>query len=434
MDGFREESGMNVKELGTGKRNILVVEDMEADNRMLLEILKEHYTVISVTDGQEGLRLLRKYGQQISMVILDVHMPMSGGYEFLEKLNEDAALCMIPVIVTAVPENMNDEERCLELGVADFLVKPYNSKLIRMRIQNNIRLRENACRISELEMDALTGFGNRQAYYKDIKAIEADPEKRSRPVGVIFADVNGLKTINDSSGHEAGDKLILNIAEIIEEIFPEANRYRLGGDEFVVLSFDESEVIFENRIRELEARWQSGCSAAIGSIWLDTARDLEQNVALADKEMYRDKSRYYENRMRDRRRVREINTEDLLKQVEAIAESLPGGFFIYKADEKEELISFNRELVKLFHCETEEEFRKLSGNSFKGMVHPEDLNLVESDISAQIKGENDIDCVKYRIVCKDGTEKSVLDYGRFVHTEMYGDVYYVFMNDITQEA
>lgn len=76
----------------------------------------------------------------------------------------------------------------------------------------------------------------------------------------------------------------------------------------------------------------------------------------------------------------------------------------------------------------------LYGNSFKGMVHPEDLSLVESDISAQIKGENDIDCVKYRIVCKDGTEKSVLDYGRFVHTEMYGDVYYVFMNDITQEG
>lgn len=59
---------------------------------------------------------------------------------------------------------------------------------------------------------------------------------------------------------------------------------------------------------------------------------------------------------------------------------------------------------------------------------------MESDISAHIKGENDIDCVKYRIVCKDGTEKSVLDYGRFVHTEMYGDVYYVFMNDITQEG
>lgn len=67
------------------------------------------------------------------------------------------------------------------------------------------------------------------------------------------------------------------------------------------------------------------------------------------------------------------------------------------------------------------------------MVHPEDLDIVEHDISKQIKKERDIDRVKYRIRCKDGTVKKVLDYGRFVHTEMYGDVYYVFMNDITEE-
>lgn len=67
------------------------------------------------------------------------------------------------------------------------------------------------------------------------------------------------------------------------------------------------------------------------------------------------------------------------------------------------------------------------------MVHQEDLDIVEHDISKQIKKERDIDRVKYRIRCKDGTVKKVLDYGRFVHTEMYGDVYYVFMNDITEE-
>lgn len=73
-----------------------------------------------------------------------------------------------------------------------------------------------------------------------------------------------------------------------------------------------------------------------------------------------------------------------------------------------------------------------TGNSFKGMVHPDDLKIVESDISSQIKQEKDIDQVQYRIKCKDGTIKTVLDYGRFVHTEMYGNVYYVFMNDISK--
>lgn len=73
-----------------------------------------------------------------------------------------------------------------------------------------------------------------------------------------------------------------------------------------------------------------------------------------------------------------------------------------------------------------------TGNSFKGMVHLDDLKIVESDISSQIKQEKDIDQVQYRIKCKDGTIKTVLDYGRFVHTEMYGNVYYVFMNDISK--
>ena len=415
------------------KRTLLIIEDDEINCQILTGILEEKYSVITAKNGKEGLDLLMRYGQRISAIMLDIQMPVMDGYEFLEMVGCDAVLCKIPVIVTTVLDNIQDEVRCLELGAADFIVKPYNPKLIMVRVENIIRLRECDCLISELEMDALTGFKNRKAYYQDIEKIENDEIKSGKHVGVAFADINGLKSTNDRSGHEAGDKLISSIAETIAEVFPHANKYRLGGDEFVVLSFEESEEAFREKIRQLESGWKGGCSAAIGSVWLDEARKLEQNVALADKEMYRDKSRYYENKMHDRRRTLNVNTEDILKRVEAVAEFLPGGFFIYHADEKEELITVNTELLNLFNCESEEEFRQFTGNSFKGMVHPDDLNLVESDISDQIKKENDIDRVRYRIVCKDGTQKHVIDYGRFVHTEMYGDVYYVFMNDIPQD-
>ena len=422
-----------MKDQDVTKRTLLIIEDDEINCQILTEILEEKYSVITAQNGKEGLDLLKRYGQHISAIMLDIQMPVMDGYEFLELVGCDAVLCKIPVIVTTVLDNIQDEVRCLELGAADFIVKPYNPKLIMVRVENIIRLRECDCLISELEIDALTGFKNRKAYYQDIEKIENDEVKSGKHVGVAFADINGLKSTNDRSGHEAGDKLIASIAETIAEVFPDANKYRLGGDEFVVLSFEESEEAFREKIRQLESRWKGGCSAAIGSIWLDEARKLEQNVALADKEMYRDKSRYYENKMHDRRRTLNVNTEDILKRVEAVAEFLPGGFFIYRADEKEELITINTELLRLFECETEEEFREFTGNSFKGMVHPDDLKLVESDISDQIKKENDIDRVRYRILCKDGTEKYVIDYGRFVHTEMYGDVYYVFMNDIPQD-
>lgn len=422
-----------MKDQDVTKRTLLIIEDDEINCQILTEILEEKYSVITAQNGKEGLDLLKRYGQHISAIMLDIQMPVMDGYEFLELVGCDAVLCKIPVIVTTVLDNIQDEVRCLELGAADFIVKPYNPKLIMVRVENIIRLRECDCLISELEIDALTGFKNRKAYYQDIEKIENDEVKSGKHVGVAFADINGLKSTNDRSGHEAGDKLISRIAETIAEVFPHANKYRLGGDEFVVLSFEESEEAFREKIRQLESRWKGGCSAAIGSVWLDEARKLEQNVALADKEMYRDKSRYYENKMHDRRRTLNVNTEDILKRVEAVAEFLPGGFFIYRADEKEELITINTELLRLFECETEEEFREFTGNSFKGMVHPDDLNLVESDISDQIKKEHDIDHVRYRIVCKDGTQKHVIDYGRFVHTEMYGDVYYVFMNVIPQD-
>ncbi len=409
------------------KKTVLVIEDDEINLQLLVRILEDTYSVIAARNGLEGLNMLRRYGSRISAVMLDIQMPVMNGYELLERVSSDAALCKIPVIVATALDSRQDEMQCLELGAVDFISKPYNAQLILLRLKNIIKLRESELRISELEIDALTGFKNRMAYYEDIAKIEADKEKKEQPLGIIFADINGLKLVNDDLGHEAGDQLISGIARSITEVFPDANKYRIGGDEFVILSYEENEEAFNEKLQLLGNSWQEGQSAAIGSVWLEEATQLEKQVAAADKAMYCAKSRHYESRMHDRRKSTQIMTADTLKRIEDIAEYLPGGFFIYRADGDEELISFNFELVKIFGCETEEEFRTLVHNSFRGIVHPDDLKLVESDISSQINHDKDIDCVRYRIICKDGTVKNALDYGRFVHTELYGDVYYVFL-------
>lgn len=428
--GHENMSELFKESYGT-KRTLLVIEDNEINRDVLAEMLADEYDVLTAENGKEGLTVLKKYGQFISAIMLDIRMPVMNGYEFLQYVSNDSVFCKIPVIVTTALGSVEEEEKCLELGATDFIAKPYNPKLILMRVGNIIRLRECNCLISELEMDVLTGFKNRKAYYKDIEAIEKDSERCTRPLGVVFADINGLKSINDRAGHEAGDRLITEIARVIADVFADASKYRIGGDEFVVLSFDENENDFLDKLKQLERNWKKGPSAALGSVWLEEAKDLEQSVALADKEMYQDKSRYYEKKGHDRRRSKNVGTEEALKKVEELSEFLPGGFFIYHADDKEEIIFVNSELLKIYGCDTEEEFRELTGNSFKGMIHPDDLALVETDISSQIKKENDIDYVEYRIICKDGTQKYVRDYGRFVHTELYGDVYYVFINDVT---
>ena len=111
---------------------------------------------------------------------------------------------------------------------------------------------------------------------------------------------------------------------------------------------------------------------------------------------------------------------------------MPGGFFIYRADDKEELLYANDVMLDIFGCETLEEFKELTGYTFQGIVHPDDLEEVEESIARQIEhNDRNVDYVEYRIRRKDGTIRWVDDYGRFVRTKNDGDVFYVFIRDIT---
>ena len=87
----------------------------------------------------------------------------------------------------------------------------------------------------------------------------------------------------------------------------------------------------------------------------------------------------------------------------------------------------------MYGCTSAEEFREYVGNSFCGIVHPDDFTRVQRSIDKQITEDNNIDYVEYRIKAKDGAVKYVKDYGRFVKTKNYGDIFYVFLNDITLE-
>ncbi|MBO4732580.1 MAG: EAL domain-containing protein [Spirochaetaceae bacterium] len=127
------------------------------------------------------------------------------------------------------------------------------------------------------------------------------------------------------------------------------------------------------------------------------------------------------------------NNEKMLLAANEIAEGIPGGFFSYHADDNYEIISFNSELMHMFDCKTAEEFREYTHNSFKGIILEEDFDYVQSSIKSQVTDENTIDFVEYRIRTKDGIMKNVRDYSRFVKTEKYGDIFYVFLNDITEE-
>lgn len=137
--------------------------------------------------------------------------------------------------------------------------------------------------------------------------------------------------------------------------------------------------------------------------------------------------------MRDKAEFTIKFDEQTLPIIEQISEGMPGGFFIYHADGDEELIHINGAMLRIFGCDTLEEFKELTGYTFKGIVHPADIDRVEESIKAQIAhGGDNLDYVEYRIVRKDGTVRWVEDYGHFVHTQAYGDLFYVFIEDATE--
>ena len=115
-------------------------------------------------------------------------------------------------------------------------------------------------------------------------------------------------------------------------------------------------------------------------------------------------------------------------------DEMPGGFLIYRASQGEEIIYANRSLLRIFQCETMEEFRAHTGNSFRGLVHPDDLKAVEESIRSQVEAsQHDFDYVEYRVRRRDGSIRWIEDYGHFVQTESEGGIFYVFLGDATEK-
>ena len=115
-------------------------------------------------------------------------------------------------------------------------------------------------------------------------------------------------------------------------------------------------------------------------------------------------------------------------------DEMPGGFLIYRAGGGEEVLYANRALLRILRCESMGEFRALTGNSFRGMVHPEDLEAVERSIWEQIaQSRYDLDYVEYRVLCRDGAIRWIEDYGHFIHSQSVGDIFYVFLGDATEK-
>ena len=129
-----------------------------------------------------------------------------------------------------------------------------------------------------------------------------------------------------------------------------------------------------------------------------------------------------------------VLNEQSLSIIEQFGEHMPGGFFIYKADESEGLLYANKAVCRIYGCDSLEDFKAFTGFTFRSMVHPDDYERVDEAVKEQENDRrNNVDFIEYRIIRRDGELRWVDDFGHYVESDVYGGLYYVFLSDITDQ-
>lgn len=196
--------------------HVLIVDDSEFNRELLCGILGESFEILEADSGKEGLKLLRRYGTQISVVLLDIIMPEMNGFDVLDEMNKEHWLDNIPVIMISADDSDENIRRAFDLGVTDYICRPFDAKVVERRIRNTITLN-----LKQRRMLSLLAEQSR------------DKEK----IGQMMVDIlsNTVCYVNGESGQH-----IRNIQRItailLERLLLKTDRYRLSFQDCVMIS------------------------------------------------------------------------------------------------------------------------------------------------------------------------------------------------------
>jgi two-component system cell cycle response regulator len=218
---------------------VLLVEDDEDDYVLTRDLLAEgfggHVTVEWASTRSAGLELLTE--ALFDVALLDFNLGRETGLDLLREAR--ARGCHTPVIMLTGQDDRTTDLNAMHAGAADYLVKgrvtgDMLERAIRYARERHRLLEE----ISALSLtDELTGLHNRRAFLTMADQRLQLLERGASLCLLIFADVDGLKAANDTMGHEAGDRLLVDAARVLQSSFRRTDLVaRMGGDEFVVLA------------------------------------------------------------------------------------------------------------------------------------------------------------------------------------------------------
>lgn len=215
---------------------VLVIDDDTALHELMDFYLEELATeVLHALRPDEGIELAR--ATRPDLILLDIKMPGTDGFEVFRSLKEHAATRDIPVIFLTADPDAHQIERALNAGGADYLIKPVQQIELRARIGAAARTRKlvELLRV-HASIDALTGLKNRRAFDTSFAATLASSSRTGQPFALLLLDLDRFKWINDRHGHGVGDEVLRQTGAVIERttrVYDVAARY--GGEEFIVI-------------------------------------------------------------------------------------------------------------------------------------------------------------------------------------------------------
>ncbi len=302
---------------------VLIAEDDPVSSLVLAKTLtKWGHEVVATTNGIEALRALE--GEDApGLAILDWMMPSMEGPEICRRIRGQATTSPAYLILLTALNRKEDLVHGLEAGADDYLTKPFDRNELRVRLQAGIRIVELQNKLTQRVHELETAIVERQKAEEALRQISLTDEltglynyrgfitladhhlKANRRTGgtsvLIYADMDGLKQINDQLGHGVGSEAIVNLAEVLRQTFRDSDIIgRLGGDEFAILASETSAGALDTMLSRLAQNLRDyndqknhsyDLSMSIGTVRIEqeSKSTIEELIARADEGMYQEK-------------------------------------------------------------------------------------------------------------------------------------------------
>ena len=283
------------------ERPVVVLADDDPSIRLMVRhvLESEDFDIVEASDGLEAIKAVEKYHP--ALILLDAVMPGIDGFTTCQQI-KDNGHADIPVMMITGLDDDASVERAYEVGAIDFITKPIKWAVLKHRVKSVVAkvIAERKVQLLAYR-DTLTDLPNRLLFADRLEQAVFRAERSRTSVALMLVDIDDFKLVNDSFGHDAGDKLIKAVGQLISKSLRRADTVaRLGGDEFAVIiedinSPEDAISIADNLTTILEHNvrlddQETYTSASIGiAVYPDDGKDARTILKNADTAMFRAK-------------------------------------------------------------------------------------------------------------------------------------------------